>query len=383
MPAEPLRVLMVAARYLPDMGGIEMHVDEVGKRLAKTGDFEITVLATDRTRRRPRREVIEGVTVLRVPAWPSDRDYYLAPGIARVVGQRDRWDIVHCQGIHTPVPALAMLAASRADTPYMVTFHTGGHTLAHRNALRAIQWRVIGPLLRKAESLVAVSRFEADALSAQAHLDGKPITVIRNGGTLPPPAPGTRVIPGRIVSPGRLERYKGHHRVIEALRDVIHGNPDAHLVILGGGSYEAELRRIAERCGVTDRVTITELPPAERQAMATAMTQASVVVTMSDYESQGISVLEALSLGRPVVGCDTTAIGELVAEGLVRGVAPDAPSSVIAQQILQAMSAPVTGALPGLPTWDTSAEELGDLYLSLAGRARSPRLDRLGDGDPI
>jgi glycosyltransferase involved in cell wall biosynthesis len=365
------------------MGGIEMHVDEVGKRLAKTGDFEITVLATDRTRRRPRREVIEGVTVLRVPAWPSDRDYYLAPGIARVVGQRDRWDIVHCQGIHTPVPALAMLAASRADTPYMVTFHTGGHTLAHRNALRAIQWRVIGPLLRKAESLVAVSRFEADALSAQAHLDGKPITVIRNGGTLPPPAPGTRVIPGRIVSPGRLERYKGHHRVIEALRDVIHGNPDAHLVILGGGSYEAELRRIAERCGVTDRVTITELPPAERQAMATAMTQASVVVTMSDYESQGISVLEALSLGRPVVGCDTTAIGELVAEGLVQGVAPDAPSSVIAQQILQAMSAPVTGALPGLPTWDTSAEELGDLYLSLAGRARSPRLDRLGDGDPI
>jgi glycosyltransferase involved in cell wall biosynthesis len=161
---------MVAARSLPDMGGIEMHVHEVSRRLARTGDVDITILATDRTRSRPRREVIDGVTVMRVPAWPSDRDYYLAPGIAKIAGQRGRWDIVHCQGIHTPVPVLAMLAAGRAHIPYLVTFHTGGHTLAHRNAMRSVQWRVLGPLLRKAASLVAVSRFEADALSAQARL---------------------------------------------------------------------------------------------------------------------------------------------------------------------------------------------------------------------
>ena len=67
MSAKPLRVLMVTARYLPDMGGIETHVNEVSRRLAMNGDFEITVLATDRTRSRPDREVIEGVTVLRVP----------------------------------------------------------------------------------------------------------------------------------------------------------------------------------------------------------------------------------------------------------------------------------------------------------------------------
>lgn len=373
MPNEPLRVLMVAARYLPDMGGIEMHVDEVSRRLAKTGSFEITVLATDRTRSRPSREVIEGVTVLRVPAWPSNRDYYLAPGIAGLVGQRDRWDIVHCQGIHTPVPVLAMLAARRVHAPYIVTFHTGGHTLAHRNALRAVQWRIIGPLLRKAASLVAVSRFEADTLSAQAHLADKPITIIRNGGTLPPPIPGTQVIPGRIVSPGRLERYKGHHRVIESLPHVIRDKPDAHLVILGGGSYEAELRNFAERYDVTDRVTIRELPPADRQAMATEMAQACVIAAMSDYESQGIAVLEALSLGRPVVGCDVAAVGELVAEGLVQGVAPDAPAPAIAQQLLKAMSAPVPAALGELPTWDRSAEELGQLYLSVAGRSHDLR----------
>ena len=66
----------------------------------------MTVLATDRTRTLPCREVQEGVTVLRVPAWPRGRDYHFAPRVVSVVGQRDRWDLVHCQGIHTPVPAL-------------------------------------------------------------------------------------------------------------------------------------------------------------------------------------------------------------------------------------------------------------------------------------
>lgn len=366
MSAEPMRVLMVSPSYLPEMGGTEMHVREVSSRLARTGDFEITVLATDRTRSRPRVEVIDGVTVLRVPAWPSDRDYFLAPKIASVAGYRGTWDLVHCQGVHTPVPVLAMLAAARARTPYMVTFHTGGHTLPHRNALRALQWRVIGPLLRKAASLVAVSRFEADRLSALAHLGRETVTVIRNGGTMPTPAPGTQVIPGRIVSCGRLERYKGHQRVIEALPDVIRGNPDAHLVIIGRGPYEAELRSCAERHRVADRVTIGQLPPADREAMATALAKASVIAAMSEYEAHPVAVMEALSVGRPVVGYDTAGIGELVAEGLVQGVTPGAPPSTAADQLLKAMSSPTPAAPLELPTWDTSAEELGQLYRATA-----------------
>lgn len=374
MSTEPLRVLMVAARYLPDMGGTETHIHEVSRRLASTGNFEITVLATDRTRRRPRREVIDDVTILRVPAWPRDRDYYVAPGVGKLVGQRDRWDLVHCQGIHTPVPVLAMLSAIRAHTPYMVTFHTGGHTLRHRNALRSIQWRVLGPLLRNAASLVAVSRFEANTLSEQAHLRGKSVAVIQNGGTLPPPPPGTQIIPGRIVSCGRLERYKGHQRVIEALPDVIRYQTQAHLVIIGRGPYEPELLSCAERHGVADRVTIKQLPPADRQAMAVAMAEASVIAAMSDYEAHPVAVMEALSVGRPVVGYDIAGIGDLVADGLVRGVVPGSAASEVAEQLIKTMFIPTPSVLPWLPTWDTSAEELGQLYLSTVGR--SPRHDQ-------
>src|SRR5215471_13194374 len=171
-PERPLRILMVCPRYLPDVGGTEMHVREVTHRLSALGSFEITVLATDRSRRLPRQEVVAGIPVLRVPSWPRKRDYYLAPGVASVIRQR-RWDLVHCQGIHTPVPLLAMISARRVGIPYLVTFHTGGHSSWLRNAMRNTQWRLAGPLLRHPVSLIAVSHFEAAVFTRHARLGAK------------------------------------------------------------------------------------------------------------------------------------------------------------------------------------------------------------------
>jgi glycosyltransferase involved in cell wall biosynthesis len=353
---------MVCARYLPDMGGIEAHVHEVARRLATLDAFDITVLATDRTRRLQSQEVIDGITVLRVPAWPRRRDYYLAPRIAAVVGQHDRWDLVHCQGIHTPVPVLAMLSARHANIPYVVSFHTGGHSQRHRNALRSTQWRLVGPLLRDATSLIGVSRFEAQALTNQARLKERPVTVIRNGGTLPPPSAGIAAIPGRIVSPGRLERYKGHQRVIEALPHVIHDVPEAHLVVLGTGPYEPELRKLARRLEVSDRVTIRHIPLEDRSAMAMALARSNVVAALSDYEAHPVAVMEALSVGRPVVGYDIAGIGDLVAEGWVHGVPPGMPADSVARHLTAAMSSPILIDPTELPTWDTCANQLAQLY---------------------
>ncbi len=380
----PLRVLMVCPRYLPEGGGTETHVYEVARRLSTLWSFEITVLATDRSRRLPRQEVVDGISVLRVPAWPRRRDYYLAPGIAPVIRQR-RWDLVHCQGIHTPVPLLAMISARRAGIPYLVTFHTGGHSSRVRNAMRATQWRLAGPLLRKAVSLIAVSRFEADVLSRRARLGDKRVIVIRNGGALPPPRPGTVAVRGRIVSSGRLERYKGHQRVIEALPDVMREIPEAHLLILGSGPYESNLHKLARHLGVSDRVSIKHLAPVDRQGMATTLAEASVVAALSDYEAHPVAVMEALCVARPVVGYDIAGIGELIAAGWARGVPRGAPPAAVAQELVTAMSSPSLVDQAQLPSWDSCAEELAHVYLSSLGitpetRAPRPR-DTVGQAD--
>ena len=363
----PLRVLMVCPRYFPYVGGTEMHVREVAQRLSALWSLEVTVLTTDRSRKLPRQEVVEGTPVLRVPAWPRGRDYYLAPGIAGVIGQRG-WDLVHCQGIHTPVPLLAMISARRAGIPYLITFHTGGHSSRLRNAMRTTQWRLAGPLLRNAASLIAVSHFEAAVIARHARLGDKRVTVIRNGGGLPPPRPGTVAVPGRIVSSGRLELYKGHHRVIEALPHVVREIPEAHLRILGSGPYEENLRQLARRLGVDDRVNIEHVPSTDRQGMATALAEASVVAALSDYEAHPVAVMEALCVARPVVGYDIAGMSELIAEGWVRGVPYDAPAATVARQFIEAMSAPSPAEQVQqgqLPSWDSCADQLARLYEEL------------------
>jgi glycosyltransferase involved in cell wall biosynthesis len=374
----PLRVLMVCPRYLPQGGGTEMHVHEVTRRLSALGGFEITVLATDRSRRLPRQEVMEGIPVLRVPSWPRRRDYYLAPGIAAVIRQR-RWDLVHCQGIHTPVPLLAMISARRVGIPYLVTFHTGGHSSRLRNAIRTTQWRLAGPLLRNAVSLIAVSRFEAATLTRYARLGDKRVIVIRNGGALPPPRPGTVAVPGRIVSSGRLERYKGHQRVIEALPYVMHEVPEAHLLILGRGPYESNLYKLARHLGVSDRVIIKYVAPADRQGMATMLAESSVVAALSDYEAHPVAVMEALCAERPVVGYDTAGIGELAAAGWVRGVPHGAPAAIVARELVKAMSSPSPVDHAQLPSWDSCADQLAHVYLSSLSIAPESRTLRTQD----
>ena len=65
---------------------------------------------------------------------------------------------MHVQGIHTLVPPLAMVAAIVRRTPFLLTFHTGGNSSAFREKARRTQFRVLSPLLRRARTLIGVSR---------------------------------------------------------------------------------------------------------------------------------------------------------------------------------------------------------------------------------
>lgn len=376
MSARRPRVLQVVQRFFPEMGGLETHVAEVTSRLAAAGEFDVTVLATDRTGALPRSERLDGVDVLRRRSWPRTGDLYLAPGIVGPVARGD-WDLVHFQGVNTLVPPLGMLAAVAGRVPFVLTFHSGGHSSSARTSFRDTQYKALSPLLRRARRLIAVSRFERGAFSRVTGLPLDRFSVIPNGGALPPSPTGAVPVPGRIVSSGRLERYKGHHRVIEALPLVRATVPHAHLVVLGSGPYEGELRSLAASLGVTDAVRFLSLPPADRSAMAEELSAAAVMAAMSEYEAHPVAVMEAVTLGLPVVGCDTAGIGDLVQDGLVRGVAPDTSPAALAAVLVDELDrVAARGAVAhrpqalDLPTWETSAAATAQVYRDvLAGPA--------------
>ena len=362
------RVLTVVQRFFPEMGGLETHVAEVTTRIAATGEFDHTVLATDRSGQLARREVVDGLDVLRRRSWPREGDLYLAPGILPVIA-RGGWDLVHFQGVNTLVPPLGMPAAIATRTPFVLTFHSGGHSSGSRTALRGAQYRTLAPMLRRARRLIAVSRFERSAFAAVTGLPESRFSVIPNGGALPPSPTGAPPVAGRIVSSGRLERYKGHHRVIEALPFVQRSVPHASLVVLGSGPYEGELRALAARLGVADRVEFRALPPADRAAMAAELSAASVMAAMSEYEAHPVAVMEAVTLGLPVVGCDVAGIGDLVEDGLVEGVPLESSPEQIAAALVRRLQAVEDGGLRphhgralDLPTWEGSAAATAEVY---------------------
>jgi glycosyltransferase involved in cell wall biosynthesis len=368
LATRPLRVLLVTARYLPHIGGTEIHTYEVARRLVAAGN-DVTVLTTDPDKRFNATEQSEGVQILRVRAWPTKHDYYFAPQIYRVITQ-GKWDIVHCQSYHTLVAPLAMLAAWRANIPYFVTFHSGGHSSHIRNAVRPLQRALLQPLLARAERLIGVSKFEVEFFRHRLHLPGERFAMIPNGSYLPKVTNSSGITHDDtlIISVGRLERYKGHHRIIAALPLVAQQWPDVRLRILGRGPYEPALRQMAQDLGVVDRVEIGVVPSSDRVGMASVLSGAKLVILLSDYESQGMAVLEALALGRPALVADTSSLRELVELGLVRATPLGSTAEEVAAAVLDQLRQPLIPSNVALPTWDACATELLALYRSAIWR---------------
>ncbi len=357
---------MIATRSQPEIGGIESHVAEVAGRIAALG-YQLELLTTDRSGRLPRREQVDGYVVRRFRAFPAGRDWYFSPGLFWAA-LRTRYDLVHVQGIHTLVPPLAMIAAIVRRTPFLLTFHTGGNSSAFRERARRTQFRILSPLLRRAHTLVGVSVFEARRFEEILGLPEGAITVIRNGGSLPPVRTAVEPEPGLVVSVGRLERYKGHHKAVEALPYLLKTRRDARLEILGSGPFEPELLALAEELGVADRVTVRFIPPVDRALMGETLARAGVMTLLSDYEAHPVAVMEALAAGRPAVVSRTSGLTELAELGWAVGVDHGASAEEVARAIEHQLEDPLLPDPAVLPTWETCVAGVADTYDSIVAR---------------
>jgi glycosyltransferase involved in cell wall biosynthesis len=127
-----------------------------------------------------------------------------------------------------------------------------------------------------------------------------------------------------LTLPGRGTRLKGHHDAIELLADLKRRGIDARLLLLGviepgREAYLAELKDLIRARGVTSQVVLA----APRHDVRDIYAISALILQLSNKpESFGRTVIEALSLCRPVLGYAHGGVGELLAELYPAGRVP-------------------------------------------------------------
>ena len=181
--------------------------------------------------------------------------------------------------------------------------------------LRPALERIAGVPARVDLGAAATWLFVSEATRATALAAGRdlPRTEIAHPGIDPEllaPAP-ERPWEGRLLFCGRLDRRKGAHVAIAALREL----PGATLRIVGGGdrAYRGELRAQVEDAGLGDRVAFDEVEHAE---VGAAYAAADVLVFPSLWEEPwGLVPLEAMAVGTPVIATGSGGSAEYLRDG--------------------------------------------------------------------
>ena len=364
---------MVTPRYHPYLGGLETHVKAIAERLVQAG-VEVDVFTTDPGRRLFPLEQVNGVTVRRFPSWAPHDAYYVSPwqlvGLAR---RAQAFDLVHAHSFQALTCLNGALAAGR-KRPFVFTphYHGQGETVV-RNLLH-LPWRIPGRwLFRRAQRVICVSSAERARLRqhfphARAVIipNGVPLDGLRAAVSWPQDRQGGPV----ILYVGRLERYKNVDRLIACVPCL---PADCRLIIVGSGPHKHELLQQIGRLSRSDRGRVQITSDLTDEELIRWYKTCDVCVNLSGSEAFGITLLEALAAGKPVLANDIPAFREIsTLSPLVHLVnLRRLDDAGLARALVSAMAR--SGSPPDLTayTWDEVARRTLGVYREVLGEVRA------------
>ena len=140
-----------------------------------------------------------------------------------------------------------------------------------------------------------------------------------------------------LISIGYLIERKGHHIAIAALQQL----PDCRLFIAGEGEMEAELKALALRLGVSDRVRF--LGRVDQRVLRQYLGAADALVLASSREGIANVLLEAMACGTPVVATDVWGSAEVITDP-VAGERADRTADAVAAGLQSVLARKVSRA---------------------------------------
>jgi phosphatidylinositol alpha-1,6-mannosyltransferase len=151
----------------------------------------------------------------------------------------------------------------------------------------------------------------------------------------------------------KLERYKGHDRVIRTLPRLLEQHPDTIYLIVGDGGDRPRLESLAIECGVMKSVQFAGLVPSEE--LPDYFRLADVFVMPSMAEGFGIVFLEAMATGVHVIGGSKDGGRDALCDGALGTLVDPENSEELASAILAALDDPAR-------TGDRTARFKPDLF---------------------
>jgi len=396
-----------------DSGGQNIYVAETARQLAARGYLVDIFTRKDQAEQREIVDWLPGVRIVHVPAGPATfvrKEDLLQwmPDFADFVKRfaaHERYELVHANFFMSGLVAMELKSA--LGLPFVMTFHALGLVRRlHQGIADEFPARRIAierEIIDSADAIVAECPDDHRNLVTLYNADPHKIAVIPCGFAsedfwpiAPRFARRALGLPSDVpvlLTVGRLVPRKGVDNVIRALSVLVRrlGVP-AELLVVGGNSDTADagltpeiarLRAVAAEGGVADRVTFTGRR--SRELLKLYYSAADAYVTTPWYEAFGMTSVEAMACGTPVVGAHVGGIKYSVLDGFTGYLVPPNDPLALAdrlneicssRRLAERLSGVAVRRAYGLFRWERVTQSLAAVYsdvrLSASGPRKSP-----------
>jgi glycosyltransferase involved in cell wall biosynthesis len=308
-----MKVGIVCDWYLPRIGGLELHLRDLGRELVKRGhEVHVVCVTPDETGETESEGVrIHRLAVPLVPRFATIR----GPGAIRPLERLLRsleLDVIHTHNAFSPMAHVGALLARRMGVPSLFTECSVlrgpvGRGLRALNAV--IPWGSWPTLLS------GVSQFVADDVRHAARRDE--VFVLHNGVDLQRWAVERREPERpRVTSVMRFTLRKRPTDMVQVIPEV-HARLPPRLrpvfTLIGDGAQMPRVREEARRLGVAEHVELPGFLPRER--IRDILGQSTLFALPTRKEAMSIASLEALAAGCPAVAMNLGGVSDVIEHG--------------------------------------------------------------------